>query len=173
MVSDARIYTFSAKRLGGETEFLSQYKGQVLLIVNTASKCGFTSQYAGLQALYEQYKDQGFSILGFPCNQFGAQEPGSDEEIQSFCQLNYGVTFPMFEKIDVNGAGTHPLFDYLKNEAPGLIGTKSIKWNFTKFLVGADGKVVKRYAPTVSPDSLRSAVEDALVMSKEPSVEEG
>lgn len=156
------VYSLSATRLHGEEESLSQYEGQVLLIVNTASKCGFTNQYAGLESLYKEYKEKGFSVLGFPCNQFGSQEPGSSDEIKSFCQLNYGVTFPLFEKVDVNGQGAHPLFTYLKKQAPGVMGTEGIKWNFTKFLVNKHGKVVERFAPQTKPESLKAAI-DALL----------
>ena len=132
-------------------------------MVNVASHCGMTPQYTGLEALYRKYKDRGFTVLGFPCNQFGAQEPGTEAEIQAFCSTNYDVTFPMFAKIDVNGADAHPLYAYLKGEKPGLLGTEAIKWNFTKFLVGRDGKVVRRYAPTDKPEDLDSAVAAALL----------
>ena len=142
---------------------LADYRGQVLLVVNVASRCGMTPQYTGLEALYRKYKDRGFAVLGFPCNQFGAQEPGTEAEIQSFCSTNYDVTFPMFAKIDVNGADAHPLYAYLKGEKPGLLGTEAIKWNFTKFLVGRDGKVVRRYAPTDKPEDIDSAVAAALL----------
>ncbi len=148
------IYHFEVKNIQGETLPLETYQGKVLLIVNTASKCGFTSQYDGLEKIYKEYHAQGLEILGFPCNQFGAQEPGSEAEIASFCQLNYGVSFPMFAKIDVNGSHSHPLYDYLKTQAPGLLGSKDVKWNFTKFLVDANGKVIKRYAPQDSPESI-------------------
>ena len=149
------IYEFSAETLKGETVSLEQYRGKVLIIVNTASKCGFTPQYQGLEKLYRKFKDEGLVILGFPCNQFGQQEKGSNTEISEFCEINYGVSFPMFAKIEVNGDNAHPLFDYLKQEAPGLLGTKSIKWNFTKFLVDSDGKAVQRFGPKDSPESLR------------------
>jgi glutathione peroxidase len=148
------IYHFEVKNIQGETVPLETYQGKVLLIVNTASKCGFTPQYDGLEKIYKEYHDQGLEILGFPCNQFGAQEPGNEAEIASFCQLNYGVSFPMFAKIDVNGSHSHPLYDYLKTQAPGLLGSKDVKWNFTKFLVDANGKVIKRYAPQDSPESI-------------------
>ena len=151
------VYDFSAKRLSGEDVQLSQYKGKVLLIVNTASKCGFTPQYKGLQALYDKHQGK-LEILGFPCNQFGKQEPGGESEISEFCELNYGVSFPMFGKIDVNGDDAHPLYKHLKQEAPGLLGSKSIKWNFTKFLVNKDGKVVKRYAPTDTPEAIEKDI---------------
>jgi glutathione peroxidase len=150
------VYPFEAPRLRGSTESLQSYEGKVILIVNTASKCGLTPQYEGLQSLYDKLGGDDFEILGFPCNQFGGQEPGDAETIDSFCQLNYGVTFPMFDKVDVNGASTHPLFQHLKSEAPGLLGSQAIKWNFTKFLVDRKGRVVRRYAPKTLP----SAIED-------------
>jgi glutathione peroxidase len=156
------IHDFAAEKLNGGTASLADYKGKVLLVVNTASKCGFTPQYKGLEALYEKYHDQGFEVLGFPCNQFGGQEPGDADEIQGFCELNFGVKFPMFSKIDVNGSGTHPLYAFLKQEAPGILGSKDIKWNFTKFLVGRDGHVIDRFAPTTSPDGMIKDVEKAL-----------
>jgi len=146
---------------GAETD-LSAYAGQVLLIVNVASKCGLTPQYAGLEALFRKYKERGFAILGFPCNQFGGQEPGSAAEIETFCSTNYDVTFPVFAKIDVNGAGTAPLYQKLKVEAPGLLGTEAIKWNFTKFLIGRDGKVAERFAPTTTPEDIAPAIEKLL-----------
>jgi glutathione peroxidase len=146
---------------GAETN-LSAYDGQVMLIVNTASKCGFTPQYAGLEELYRAHKDQGFAVLAFPCNQFGAQEPGDAAEIANFCSLTYDVSFPVFAKIDVNGDGAAPLFEYLKAEAPGLLGSKAIKWNFTKFLVDRSGKVVDRYAPTTAPKDIEGAIEKLL-----------
>ena len=148
--------------LSGEVQDLAQYEGQVVLIVNTASKCGFTYQYEGLEALYEQYKEQGLVVLGFPCNQFGEQEKGADTEIASFCQKNYGVSFPMFSKIEVNGDDTAPLYQDLKNQAPGILGTKKIKWNFTKFLVNKQGEVVDRYAPTTKPQALQADIEGLL-----------
>jgi glutathione peroxidase len=157
------IYSFSARRLGGTEESLADFRGQVLLVVNVASKCGMTPQYTGLEALHRKYKDRGFAVLGFPCNQFGSQEPGTEAEIQTFCSTNYDVSFPMFAKIDVNGAAAHPLYAYLKGEKPGVLGTEAIKWNFTKFLVGRDGKVVRRYAPTDKPEDLDSAVDAALL----------
>ncbi len=158
----ASIYNFSANSLGGSKADLAATQGKVLLIVNTASKCGFTPQYDGLEKVYEKYRDQGFEVLGFPCNQFGGQEPGENGDIAQFCTKNYGVTFPMFEKVDVNGDDAHPLFKYLKNEAPGLLGTRDIKWNFTKFLVGRDGRVVGRYAPTTRPDAITDDIEKLL-----------
>jgi glutathione peroxidase len=156
------IYDFTAKRLDGHDESLSAYRGKVLVIVNTASACGFTPQYAGLEALYEKLGPEGFAILGFPCNQFGAQEPGSESEIGAFCQKNYGVTFPMFAKIEVNGANAHPLYKYLKDAKPGLLGTEAIKWNFTKFLIGKDGEPVARYAPNTKPEDLEAPVKKLL-----------
>lgn len=156
------VLNYQMPLLSGQMQDLSDYQGQVVLIVNTASKCGFTYQYEGLEALYEKYKDQGLVILGFPCNQFGEQEKGSDGEIASFCQKNYGVSFPMFSKIDVNGDGAAPLYQQLKKDAPGILGTKGIKWNFTKFLVNKQGKVVDRYAPTTKPDALERDIEAAL-----------
>jgi len=154
----ASIYYFSAKSLQGKDVPLSDYRGKPMLIVNTASKCGFTPQYEGLEKLYEAHKDKGLVILGFPCNQFGAQEPGSEEEIGAFCQANYGVTFPMFAKIDVNGGNAHPLYTFLKGEKGGILGTRNIKWNFTKFLVNRDGQVVNRFAPTTKPEDIQSAI---------------
>lgn len=155
------LYDFKVEDNIGRRISLEKYQGQVLLIVNTASKCGFTPQFAGLEKLYQDFKDQGFSVLGFPCNQFANQDPGSNEEIQSFCQLNYGVTFPMFGKIDVNGATASPLFEYLKKETGGLLGS-AIKWNFTKFLIDREGNVIKRYAPTVTPEAIRGDIEKLL-----------
>ncbi len=152
------LYDFAVRRLDGSETSLADWRGKVLLIVNTASQCGFTPQYAGLEALYQKYKDRGFAVLGFPCNQFGAQEPGSADEISAFCEKNFGVSFPMFDKVDVNGPHAHPLFTHLKQEAPGILGTDGIKWNFTKFLVDRHGKVVTRYAPTTSPNALDSDV---------------
>ena len=156
------VYEFSATRIGGESVKLDQFKGKPLLIVNTASACGFTPQFAGLEDLHKRYGGKGLLVLGFPCNQFGAQDKGSNDEIAEFCQLNYGVSFPMMEKIDVNGSGQHPLYRWLSAEAPGLLGSKAIKWNFTKFLVGKDGAVVKRYAPTDTPASMARDIEAAL-----------
>ncbi|KOO50778.1 glutathione peroxidase [Priestia koreensis] len=156
------VYEFSAKTIQGEDVSLEKYQGKVLLIVNTASKCGFTPQYKELQAVYEQYKEQGLDILGFPCNQFGGQEPGNEGDIEQFCELNYGVTFPMFAKVDVKGNNAHPLFTYLSEKAPGLLGSKAIKWNFTKFLVTKEGDVVKRYAPQTSPADIKKDIEELL-----------
>lgn len=156
------IYDFTARDIEGHERALSEYRGKLLLIVNTASQCGFTYQYEGLEALHRKYADQGVEVLGFPCNQFGDQEPGDAEEIKSFCSLTYDVTFPMFAKIDVNGPSAHPLYGYLKSEARGLLGSKSIKWNFTKFLVGRDGKVIGRFAPTTKPEALDRVIAKAL-----------
>ncbi|HWU79574.1 MAG TPA: glutathione peroxidase [Caulobacter sp.] len=156
------VYDYSAKTLDGQDVSLADYRGQVLLIVNTASKCGFTPQYEGLEALYKAHKDRGFTVLAFPCNQFGAQEPGNAEEIANFCSLTYDVTFPVMSKIDVNGADAHPLYRFLKKEQKGVLGTEAIKWNFTKFLIGKDGEVVERFAPTVKPEDLKVAVEALL-----------
>ena len=156
------IYDFEALQIDGKSVRLDQFKGKALLIVNTASACGFTPQFAGLEQLHKEYADQGLVVLGFPCNQFGAQDKGSNDEIAEFCQLNYGVSFPMMAKIDVNGPSAHPLYQWLTKEAPGLLGTTGIKWNFTKFLVGKDGAVVKRYAPTDTPASLGKDIEAAL-----------
>jgi glutathione peroxidase len=156
------VYDFDALQINGQSVPLKQYQGKPLLIVNTASACGFTPQFAGLEALHKTYADKGLVVLGFPCNQFGAQDKGSNDEISEFCQLNYGVSFPMMAKIDVNGGNAHPLYQWLVKEAPGFLGTKAIKWNFTKFLVGKDGQVLKRYAPTDTPASLAQDVEAAL-----------
>jgi glutathione peroxidase len=156
------VYDFEAQKIDGTPVALSQFKGHAMLIVNTASACGFTPQFAGLEALHKTYADQGLVVLGFPCNQFGRQDAGNNQEIAEFCQLNYGVSFPMMAKIEVNGAQAHPLYQWLSAEAPGLLGTKAIKWNFTKFLVGKDGQVIKRYAPTDSPASLAGDIQAAL-----------
>jgi glutathione peroxidase len=153
------LYQFEADLLEGETKSLADYQGKVLLIVNTASKCGFTPQFAGLEKIYEKYKEQGFEVLGFPCNQFGGQDPGSNQEIG---QRNYGVSFPMFAKVDVKGPEAHAIFRYLTREAKGILGSENIKWNFTKFLVSRDGKVLNRYAPTTKPESLEEDIEKAL-----------
>jgi len=155
-------YDFEAKSLDGKPVQLQDFKGKALLIVNTASKCGFTPQYQGLEEIYKRFRDRGLMILGFPCNQFGAQEPGSADEIGAFCEKNYGVSFPMFEKIDVNGDTAHPLYQWLKNEAPGVLGSKGIKWNFTKFLVDRDGQVKSRHAPTTKPEDLAGEIEKLL-----------
>lgn len=158
----ASIYELNATQLNGEPVALDQFKGKALLIVNTASKCGFTPQYQALEAVYRKFRDRGFAILGFPCNQFGKQEPGDSQEIASFCSTRYDVSFPMFEKIEVNGDGAHPLYRLLKSSAPGVLGSEAIKWNFTKFLVGRDGKVVKRYAPATKPEKIEQDIETAL-----------
>jgi glutathione peroxidase len=158
----ASIYDFEAQQIGGRTVPLSQYRGKPLLIVNTASACGYTPQFAGLEELHRQYGERGLVVLGFPCNQFGKQDPGSNDEIAQFCQVNYGVSFPMMAKIDVNGAEAHPLYRWLTAEAPGLLGSKAIKWNFTKFLVGKDGRVIRRYAPQEEPAKLAKDIEAAL-----------
>jgi glutathione peroxidase len=157
------VYDFDAVGIDGKTVKLSRFKGKVLLIVNTASACGFTPQFAGLETLHETYGAKGLQVLGFPCNQFGGQDPGNNEEIAQFCQLNFGVTFPMMAKVDVNGPNATPLFDWLCNEAPGLLGSTRIKWNFTKFLVGKQGEVLKRYAPTDAPAALVNDIEAALL----------
>lgn len=156
------IYQFEMPLNNGETQSFEQYKDQVLLIVNTASKCGFTPQYDGLQGLFDQYKEKGFQVLGFPCDQFGHQEPGNDGEIEQFCSLNFNVNFPLFKKSEVNGENTSPLYEHLKSAAPGLLGSKSIKWNFTKFLVNRKGEVVKRYAPNTKPESIAKDIESLL-----------
>jgi glutathione peroxidase len=155
-------YDFTAQSLDGEPAPLSDHRGRVLLVVNTASRCGFTPQYAGLEALWRKYRDKGVTILGFPCNQFGGQEPGNAEEIASFCSLTYDVSFPMMSKIEVNGPGADPLYAWLKHEKKGLLGSEAIKWNFTKFLIGRDGEVVARFAPNTEPKALESAIEAAL-----------
>ena len=156
------VYDFEAQKIDGTSVALSQFKGQAMLIVNTASACGFTPQFAGLEALHKAYGDKGLVVLGFPCNQFGAQDKGSNDQIAEFCQLNYGVSFPMMAKLEVNGRQAHPLYQWLASEAPGLLGSKSIKWNFTKFLVGKDGRVLKRYAPTDTPAGMTADIEAAL-----------
>ncbi len=156
------IHDFTATTLDGREQSLAAYEGKVVLIVNTASKCGFTPQYEGLEKLHQEYGPRGLVVLGFPCNQFGAQEPGDAAEIASFCSLTYHVSFPMFAKVDVNGDNAHPLYRYLKAEKPGLLGTEGIKWNFTKFLVGKDGEVIERYAPATKPEELRKAIEALL-----------
>ncbi|MEK4742189.1 MULTISPECIES: glutathione peroxidase [unclassified Bacillus (in: firmicutes)] len=156
------VYDFSAKTITGEEKSLKDYAGKALLIVNVASKCGFTPQYKGLQEVYDKYKDEGLEILGFPCNQFGGQEPGTEADITSFCELNYGVNFPMFAKIDVKGDKAHPLYTYMTEQAPGLLGMKAVKWNFTKFLIGKDGKIVGRFAPQTKPVDLEVEIEKVL-----------
>jgi glutathione peroxidase len=156
------LYEIQVQTIEGQTQSLSAYQGKVLLIVNVASECGFTSQYQGLEALYQKYQSKGLVILGFPCNQFGGQEPGSDSEIQTFCTRRFGVTFPLFSKIEVNGPQTHPLYQYLKTEGKGIFGTEAIKWNFTKFLVSAEGKVIERFAPQTQPQDLEREIEKLL-----------
>ena len=158
----ATLYDFTVSDMAGQPVALDRYKGKVLLVVNTASKCGFTPQYKGLEALYRKYQDRGLAVLGFPCNQFGAQEPGNEQEIATFCETNFDVTFPMFAKVDVNGDNAAPLYRYLKSAKPGLLGTEAIKWNFTKFLVDRSGNVVARYAPNDTPESLEGDVAKAL-----------
>ncbi|MBK9010366.1 glutathione peroxidase [Novosphingobium sp.] len=152
------IADFTAKLPNGEEVSLADKLGKVVLVVNTASKCGFTPQYDGLEALWRKYRDQGFEVIAFPCNQFGSQEPGEADEIEQFCKVNFGLSFPLMGKIEVNGPGASPLYDWMKKEAPGVMGTKSVKWNFTKFLIGRDGKVVRRYAPTDKPESLEKDI---------------
>ncbi len=159
---NSTIYDFDATDSAGRKVALYKFRGKVILIVNTASACGFTPQFAGLEELHQRYGERGLAVLGFPCNQFGSQDPGSNDEIASFCQMNYGVSFPMMAKVDVNGAQATPLFQWLSAEAPGLLGSKTIKWNFTKFLVGKDGQVVKRYAPQDTPASLANDIEAQL-----------
>ena len=161
-MSAKTIYDFEALSIDGKTAQLSSQRGKVLLVVNTASACGFTPQFGGLETLFETYRDRGLVVVGFPSNEFGGQDPGNNDEIATFCQRNYGVSFPMMGKVKVNGADAHPLWQWLTAEAPGLLGTKAVKWNFTKFLVGKDGKVLKRYAPTDTPESLKKDIEAAL-----------
>jgi len=156
------IYDFEATSIDGKPAHLSTQRGKVLLIVNTASACGFTPQFSGLEALWRKYRDRGLVVVGFPSNEFGAQDPGSDAQIASFCELNYGVSFPMMAKVKVNGGGAHPVWKWLKAQAPGLLGTEAVKWNFTKFLVGRDGRVLKRYSPNDTPESLAADIEKAL-----------
>ena len=156
------LYDIDVTTIDGKTQKMDAYRGKTLLIVNVASECGFTPQYAGLEALYEKYKDRGFTVLGFPCNQFGRQEPGTEEQIQTFCSRTYGVSFPLFAKIDVNGKDAHPLYQLLKSEQKGILGSEAIKWNFTKFLVGPDGTVKKRYAPNDTPESIAADIEKQL-----------
>ena len=161
-MSTDTVYDFEARDIGGKDISLAAFKGKVMLIVNTASKCGFTPQFGGLEELHKSYAGKGLAVLGFPCNQFGSQDPGADSEIAGFCQMNYGVSFPMMSKIDVNGPAAHPLYKWLAAEAPGLLGSKAIKWNFTKFLVGKDGQVIKRYAPLDKPADMAKDIETAL-----------
>jgi glutathione peroxidase len=157
------VYDFNARAIDGRDVSLSDYNGKVLLIVNVASRCGFTPQYRGLEDLYERFQKNGFEVLGFPCNQFGSQEPGSESDIRSFCDLQYGVRFPLFSKIDVNGTGTHPLYEFLKKTRPGFLGTKRIKWNFTKFLVDRQGRPIKRYSPQTAPAAIEKDIQQALL----------
>ncbi|MBK7060602.1 MAG: glutathione peroxidase [Rubrivivax sp.] len=161
-MAEASIYDFEAMSIEGKPAHLSTQRGKVILIVNTASACGFTPQFAGLEQLWQDYRDRGLVIVGFPSNEFGQQDPGNNDDIASFCQLNYGVSFPMMSKVQVNGTQAHPLWKWLTAEAPGLLGSKAVKWNFTKFLVGKDGRVIRRYAPTDTPESLRKDIETAL-----------
>jgi glutathione peroxidase len=161
-MSNGTVYDFSSNSIEGKRADFASQRGKVLLIVNTASQCGFTPQFGGLEKLWDDYRDRGLVVVGFPCNQFGGQDPGSDGEIATFCQINYGVSFPMMAKVDVNGAGAHPLWQWLKAEAPGALGSEAIKWNFTKFLVGRDGSVIKRFAPGDNPETLREDIEAAL-----------
>ena len=160
--SPTSVYDFEATSTDGKTASLAAQRGKALLIVNTASACGFTPQFGGLEALWKSLGPRGLTVVGFPSNEFGGQDPGSDSEISSFCQINYGVSFPMMAKVQVNGANAHPLWKWLTKEAPGLLGSQAVKWNFTKFLVGKDGKVIKRYAPTDTPESMRADIERAL-----------
>jgi len=161
-MGSATVYEFSARSIEGKEQSLADYKGKVLLVVNVASECGFTPQYQGLEELHEKFKERGFAVLGFPCNQFGAQEPGDEAQIKSFCETRFGVSFPLFAKIEVNGPGAHPLYEFLKSSEPGLLGTEAIKWNFTKFLVARDGKPLKRYAPQTKPEAIGGDIEAAL-----------
>lgn len=156
------VYDFTVKDIEGKDVSLSEYKGKVMLIVNVASKCGYTKQYSGLQKIYEKYKDRGFVVLGFPCNQFGGQEPGTEEDIKSFCETSFGVTFPMFSKIDVNGDNAHPLYTYMKAQAKGILGSQAIKWNFAKFLIDKDGKVVDRIGTQTDPEAITPKIEELL-----------
>ena len=156
--ADASLYDIDVRTIEGKPMKLGDYRGKVLLVVNTASKCGFTPQYDALEKLYEKHVDEGLVVLGFPCNQFGGQEPGSSDEIQEFCKVRFGVTFPLHERIDVNGPEAHPLFEHLKSEAPGLLGSRNVKWNFTKFLIGRDGRVVDRFAPSTKPEQIEKQI---------------
>lgn len=156
------VYAFSANNIDGKPIALDEFKGKVMLIVNTASRCGFTPQYRELESLHQTFKDRGFAVLAFPCNQFGQQEPGNSRDIAQFCELNYQVSFPLFEKVDVNGSQAHPLYQFLKSAAPGVLGSKAIKWNFTKFLIDRDGRVIKRYSPLTPPNAIRKDIEQLL-----------
>lgn len=162
-----KLSQFSATTIDGQNQSLSKYDGQVVLVVNVASECGFTPQYDGLEALYEKYQAKGFVVLGFPCNQFGGQEPGTENDIKTFCETKFGIKFPMFAKVDVNGTHTHPLFAWLKSASPGILNTEAIKWNFTKFLIGRDGTTVERFAPQATPESLAPSIERALAFTTE------
>lgn len=162
METEKKIYDYSVKDASGKMIDMAQYQGKVVLVVNVASKCGFTPQYKGLEEIYREFKDRGLVILGFPCNQFGAQEPGNESEIQQFCSLTYDVSFPIMAKVEVNGSNTAPIYDHLKSAAPGLLGTETIKWNFTKFLIGKDGKVIKRFAPNTEPKDMIDDIKKAL-----------
>lgn len=161
-MSAQSVYDIEVQDIKGESHSMAEYRDKVLLIVNTASKCGFTPQFEGLQGLYSDLKDRGLEVLGFPCNQFKSQDPADNDTISQFCSLNYGVDFPMFAKIEVNGDGAHPLYRFLKSQAKGVLGSENIKWNFTKFLIGRDGKVIKRYAPTTKPEAIRKDIEQLL-----------
>lgn len=161
-MSAPSLYDFDVTDIHGKKATLSQYKGKVLLIVNTASRCGFTPQFEGLEKLYKNHKEKGFVVLGFPCNQFASQEPLSESQIENFCRIDYGVTFPMFAKIDVNGANAHPLYRYLKQSAPGILGSEAIKWNFTKFLIDRNGRVIQRYAPSTTPEAIEADIKKLL-----------
>ena len=172
-MSTESLYSLTTKTLEGKPTDLAQYQGKVTLVVNVASECGFTPQYAGLEALYRKHRDRGFSVLGFPCNQFGGQEAGSDAEIASFCSLTYDVTFPMFAKVDVNGEAAHPLFKVLKKERKGLLGTEAIKWNFTKFLVDRDGRVLERFGPSDTPEKIEPAITSTLDGDRSPAAKSG
>jgi len=164
-MSDKVLYDFSSRSIAGRRADYAARRGHVFLIVNTASACGFTPQFKGLEALWRDYGDRGLIVVGYPCNQFGAQDPGSDGEIAAFCEMNYGVSFPMMAKVDVNGEQADPVFQWLKRQAPGMLGSEAIKWNFTKFLIGRDGRVIRRYAPNEEPESLRRDIEAALAAS--------
>jgi glutathione peroxidase len=161
-MSEPSVYDFEALSIDGKAAHLSTQRGKVLLIVNTASACGFTPQFAGLEALWRKYRERGLTVIGFPSNEFGGQDPAPDDQIASFCQLNYGVSFPMMAKVKVNGIKAHPLWQWLKHQAPGVLGTEGVKWNFTKFLIGRDGRVRKRYAPNDSPESIEADIQEAL-----------